>query len=426
MSLRAVAYARASADESADPVVGIDAQLAAARSALAERGWELVAEVTDSAVSAAVSPSKRPGLGPALRALDDGAAGGLVVTSLDRVTRSPLAWAEIVERSRLHDWTVLATAEGMDLRTDSDRMLAAVARAERRVISIRTKEAVAAAKARGTRLGRPVEHSDEVRRVVGEARAEGATLQQIADRLTAEGFATPRGGRWYHSTVRSILNSAQLDADTARIQASSTGTDSHRDARIACESPARHPDAAAESSGVLASEGDVETAVQIAAFSALVRDLLDEPAELLMQAVRERCSAADIENLLFEIRWLTAALAAAAEGSTPPSSETPGENISRDGGTLITTSDINVIDSKTLRRNQIELQNRDDRLDYRRADRRTDRRAIDEEARAIRRASGNRISQKMAIQMAIRKVRRRQQKARMLAPSNKLTSEPTQ
>ena len=63
------------------------------------------------------------------------------------------------------------------------------------------------------RFGRPVEHSPAVRRLVVEMRESGATLQQIADRLTDDGVATLRGGRWHLSTVKRILDSARLDAE---------------------------------------------------------------------------------------------------------------------------------------------------------------------------------------------------------------------
>ena len=72
---------------------------------------------------------------------------------------------------------------------------------------------MAAAKARGARFGRPVEHSPAARRLVVAMRESGATLQQIADRLTLEGVPTPRGGRWHLSTVRSILTSHRLDVE---------------------------------------------------------------------------------------------------------------------------------------------------------------------------------------------------------------------
>ena len=146
-----------------------------------------------------------------------------MVARLDRITRSLLAWAELVERSRRRCWAIVAVAEGFDLSTDGGEMtaavLAAVAQYERRLIGSRTREAMAAAKARGARFGRPVEHSPATRRLVIEMRESGATLQQIADRLAGDGVATPRGGRWHPSTVRSILESDRLDGEAADTQA---------------------------------------------------------------------------------------------------------------------------------------------------------------------------------------------------------------
>ena len=82
---------------------------------------------------------------------------------------------------------------------------------------------MAAARARGIRLGRPVEHSPAVRALVVDMRESGATLQAIADRLTDDGVGTPRGGRWHPSTVRTILRSHHLDieASDARDRAAS-------------------------------------------------------------------------------------------------------------------------------------------------------------------------------------------------------------
>ncbi len=213
-----------STEDQADEGLGVAAQLDAARAAIAERDWFLVGEVVDAGVSGAVAPESRPALGPALEALDvAGAAAALVVGRLDRVTRSLLAWAELVERSRRRGWAIVVVAEGFDLSTDSGELtaglLASVAQYERRLIGARTREAMAAAKARGARYGRPIEHSPEARRIVGEMRAGGATLQEIADRLIAEEIPTPRGGRWWTSTVHAIVVSLRLDAEAAQASA---------------------------------------------------------------------------------------------------------------------------------------------------------------------------------------------------------------
>jgi DNA invertase Pin-like site-specific DNA recombinase len=85
---------------------------------------------------------------------------------------------------------------------------AALAEKERRNISIRTKQALAAAKARGVQLGN-VEQAKENKR---EADRYANTLrpilielrhlpvEKIADELTKRKVATPRGGRWHGRT----------------------------------------------------------------------------------------------------------------------------------------------------------------------------------------------------------------------------------
>jgi hypothetical protein len=44
--------------------------------------------------------------------------------------------------------------------------------------------------------------SAEVRRRIAKLRAEGQSLQAIADTLTAEGVPRARGGRWHPRTIR--------------------------------------------------------------------------------------------------------------------------------------------------------------------------------------------------------------------------------
>jgi len=103
---------------------------------------------------------------------------------------------------------------------------------ERRLIGIRTKEALAAKKARGIKLGF-VQHKDPQSIVVARAKgnasnaaraaefvakmapsiqqlqSRGLTLDQVAAELTRRGEKTLNGGEWHKSTVSRLMKAAQ-------------------------------------------------------------------------------------------------------------------------------------------------------------------------------------------------------------------------
>jgi DNA invertase Pin-like site-specific DNA recombinase len=85
-------------------------------------------------------------------------------------------------------------------------MVATFAQLERRLISQRTREALAMKKAAGVRLGRPPTVPKAVVRRIQRQRARGDTLRAIADRLNRDGVPTAQGGaQWYAATVRGVL-----------------------------------------------------------------------------------------------------------------------------------------------------------------------------------------------------------------------------
>jgi DNA invertase Pin-like site-specific DNA recombinase len=150
----------------------------------------------------------------------------LLIAKLDRLARNVAFIANPLESG------VEVTAADMP---EANRFLlhimAAVAEHEAQSISDCTKAALAAAKARGVKLGwsiperaseqrqaamkqvavdkaQALTHAENVLPVVEQIMAEGASLRQIAAELNARGIKSARGGKWYATTVRNILTAS--------------------------------------------------------------------------------------------------------------------------------------------------------------------------------------------------------------------------
>lgn len=227
--MRVVAYLRVSTDEQRDSGLGLAAQREALTAEATRRGWD-VHWIEDAGYSA--KSLDRPGIQEALHLLNTGKADALVVAKLDRLSRSLLDFAGVTEQAKRRGWAVVALDLGVDMTTPAGEMLAnvlaAFAQYERALISQRTTVALAAAKARGQRLGRPRATPDDVVARCVALRADGLSAGRIALALTAAGVPTTRGGTWRASTVRRVLAGHVLDQ-----QAVSNETDSSRTRRSA-------------------------------------------------------------------------------------------------------------------------------------------------------------------------------------------------
>lgn len=216
---QAIGYIRVSTQGQADEGVSLAAQRAKIEAWCSLNDTELVAVFEDAGISGA-SMNGRDGLHAALKATGKGMA--LVAYSISRLARSTRDMLEIAEVLDRKGADLVSLTEKIDTTTAAGRMvfkmLAVLADFERDQIGERTKMALAHKRAKGEVYapvpfgfdaieGRLVEVKRESK-IVGDVirrREAGASLAEIADYLNTQGIAGKRGGRWYPSTVRYLI-----------------------------------------------------------------------------------------------------------------------------------------------------------------------------------------------------------------------------
>jgi DNA invertase Pin-like site-specific DNA recombinase len=209
--VQAIGYLRVSTGRQADSGAGIEAQRTAILAEATRRGWA-AADVQFIEETASGKNAKRPGLELAREALASGDAGALVVSKMDRLSRSLLDFASIMQEAQKQGWALIALDCPVDLTTPMGEALAAIiatfAQLERKMIGERTRDALTEKRAAGVKLGRPRTLPDDVRARIVAERESGRTLRAIAEALNAENVPTAHGGKgWYPSTIRQVLTS---------------------------------------------------------------------------------------------------------------------------------------------------------------------------------------------------------------------------
>ncbi|HEX8743600.1 MAG TPA: recombinase family protein [Thermoleophilaceae bacterium] len=209
--MQVLAYVRVSSEEQTASGAGLAAQRAAIAAECERRGWRVADVVEDAGYSA--KDLKRPGIQAALEQLRRGDADGLVVAKLDRLSRSMLDFTAVMARAQREGWALVALDCAVDTTTPAGEamanVLATFAQFERRLIGQRTREALAAKRAQGVRLGRPRQLPDDVVERIVEARGRGESYGAIAAALNADRVPTAQGGaRWYPATVRAVVIAA--------------------------------------------------------------------------------------------------------------------------------------------------------------------------------------------------------------------------
>lgn len=183
---------------------GIDAQKTAIRLEAERRGWDVI-WLEDSGKSG--KSLDRPAVRDALTMLERGDASALAVSKLDRLTRSVHDFSGLLTTSSQQGWGLIMLDLGVDTTTPAGKLVAnvvaAVAEWERDMISLRTREGLAAARAKGVRLGAPSRQDSSTVERIQAFRETGLTYRAIADRLNADSVPLPGGGvRWYPNSVR--------------------------------------------------------------------------------------------------------------------------------------------------------------------------------------------------------------------------------
>lgn len=216
---KAIGYIRVSTQEQATSGYSLDAQKAKLEAYAALYDIELTDIVVDAGVSA--KSLKREGLQRVLTTLDNGGADAVLIFKLDRLTRSVKDWNVLIEKYFTNK-ALLSVSDQIDTRTAAGRLclnvLMSVAQWERETIGERTSTALQYKKSQGQHIGSVpygyeaidktlavVESEAAAIALIKDMKEQGLKLQAIADELNAQNIPTKRGGKWYPTSVKNVL-----------------------------------------------------------------------------------------------------------------------------------------------------------------------------------------------------------------------------
>jgi DNA invertase Pin-like site-specific DNA recombinase len=215
MATPAVSYIRVSTGKQGRSGLGLEAQRAAIKSFTEAHSFKIISEQIEVETGKGSDAlDRRPKLAAALKAARK-AGAPIIVAKLDRLSRD----VHFVSGLMTQRVPFITVELGMDCDPFLLHLFAALAEKERAMISTRTKQALAAAKARGKQLGDPQlgqrrraaadENAEALREIVAPLANKPAL--QIASILNDRNIATPRGGKWQATQVIRLLDRLGLD-----------------------------------------------------------------------------------------------------------------------------------------------------------------------------------------------------------------------
>jgi len=202
----AVAYIRVSTLGQARSGLGLEAQLDAIEAFARAEGFEIVGTFTEVETGkGADALDRRPQLAAAIKAARK-AKCPMVVSKLDRLSRD----VHFISGLMAHRVPFIAIELGRDVDPFVLRLFAALAQKERALISQRTKQGLAAAKARGKELGGWTAGSERSQKEAAALAERMRPVMQELARLSARAaaaelnrrkIASATGGKWHPVTV---------------------------------------------------------------------------------------------------------------------------------------------------------------------------------------------------------------------------------
>jgi DNA invertase Pin-like site-specific DNA recombinase len=218
----AIAYIRVSTAKQGRSGLGLEAQQTALARFAAAEGFEFGQTFTETQ-SGKHDESHRPALAAALD-LARRQGVPIIVAKLDRLSRD----VHYISGLMKHRVPFIVAELGADTDPFMLHLYAALAEKERALISRRTKDALAAAKARGVRLGglRPkgiefqreaAERAERLRLVFEEL--SDLSARKAADELNRRKIPAPAGGKWFAPQVMRVrrrLSSPKSETRSAR------------------------------------------------------------------------------------------------------------------------------------------------------------------------------------------------------------------
>ena len=216
----AIAYYRVSTAKQGESRLGLDAQRAAVKKYAERSDLNIITEFTE--IETGTSKRSRPEIGKAIESAKERGAV-LLIAKLDRLARNVHFISGLMESNIQFVAVDMPTVTNLTLH-----ILAAVAEEEAKMISKRTKAALAATKERGTKLGTPenLTYADRVKgaqtrraeairknkqaaayaKLLRDSDSKENTYRAIAAKLNINGYRTTQGKFFKAMTVKRMLD----------------------------------------------------------------------------------------------------------------------------------------------------------------------------------------------------------------------------